>query len=81
MDSDPRRSIARLVAAVMAADARVTPSEVASLTGLGPLEAFAPIKVIELGCEFAALAVRRLAAATAAFTTVVGGDATPPGGI
>ncbi len=43
MDLDPRRSIARLAAAVMAADARVTTSELAAVTklvrlGLGSLE-------------------------------------------
>lgn len=44
MDNDPRRSIARLAAAVMAADARVTTSEIAAVAslvrlGLGSLEA------------------------------------------
>ena len=44
MDTDPRRSIARLAAAVMAADARVTTSELAAVgalvrLGLGSLEA------------------------------------------
>ena len=43
MDNDPRRSIARLAAAVMAADARVTTSEIAAVAalvrlGLGSLE-------------------------------------------
>jgi hypothetical protein len=34
------------------------------------IERYQPIKVIDLGPEFAVLAVRRLAAATAAFTVL-----------
>ena len=39
------------------------------------IERYQPIKVLDLGPEFAILAVRRLAAATAGYTMIVGAGA------
>lgn len=48
---DARRPMARLVVAVMAADGRVNPSELAALEGLGPheLPALAALEALDLG--------------------------------